>query len=363
MQSFRVLAFRLYLPCGAARGCCSLPLGSVPAGTARRTGDGPTPAGLSNPSIETQDSKPHPRCVRGFSLVELLVAVAVLSTLMVLLFGFFDQATQAWQASERKIDSFREARAALFYLRRDLQGMVVDENIPWVMFNNPQAINDAPPPAGYGPIRAGAPPTAHGDTLFFISRQSPEAQEAGSLGDLCAVGYYLVYSSNLPAGVSGIQGRSYKLHRYFKSSNSTWEQGGATGTGLRPFLTALSTQRALDRSSGLPATEAAAFLATNQMLFAAANPVSADEVLARNVINLFIRAYREDHSQIPTAGPVGEKPSFFEISLLALNNDTAAKLASQADWHAPADVNARSPLLQKNAREFRVRVDVPRRTP
>ena len=287
------------------------------------------------------------------------MAVAVLSTLMVLLFGFFDQATQAWQASERKIDAFREARAALYFLRRDLQGMVVDENIPWVMFNDPQGVNDAPPPSGYGPIRATAPLAANGDTLFFISRQSLDAQEAGSLGDLCAIGYYLSYSSNLQAGDSGIPRRSYKLHRYFKSSNAAWEQGGATATGLRPFLTALSTQRAADASGGQPATAAAAFLASSQTLFAAANPVSGDEVLARNVVNLFIRAYRSDHTQIPTAGPLGEKPAFFEISLLALNNDTAAKLASQADWHAPADFNARTPLLKENAREFRVRVDVP----
>jgi prepilin-type N-terminal cleavage/methylation domain-containing protein len=302
-----------------------------------------------------------PRTIRpgGFSLVELLVAVAVLSTMMVLLFGFFDQATQAWQSSERKIDAFREARAALYYLRRDISAMVVDENIPWVMFNNPEAINDAAPPSGFGPIRSSAPPQAHGDTLFFISRQSLEAQQNGSLSDLCAVGYYLIYSPNLESGVQGVARRSYKLHRYFQSSNDAWEKTGPPALGLRPFLVALSAQRASDAAASQPATAASVFLQTNQLLFPAANPVSGDEVLARNVINLFIRAYDSDNTQIVTEGPVAEKPAYFEISLLAVNNDTAAKLATQADWHAPADFNARSPLMKENAREFRVRVHVP----
>lgn len=309
----------------------------------------------------TRNQKLEPRPRRGFSLVELLVAVAVLSTMMVLLFGFFDQATQAWQTSERKIDAFREARAALHFLRRDLQSMVVDANIPWVMYNDPQAISDAPPPGGFGPIRSGAPPVAHGDTLFFVSRQPLDAQEAGSLGDLCAVGYYLRYSPDLTvteAGTGRIRS-TYKLHRYFRSSNAAWEQAGSPAVGLKPFLTALAAQRGTDTASSLPPTPAHTFLAANQILFPAANPVSGDEVLARNVINLFIRAYTAAHTQISTAGAVEEKPAYFEISLLALNNDTAAKLAQQADWHAPADVNARTQLLRENAREFRVRVEVP----
>jgi hypothetical protein len=129
--------------------------------------------------------------------------------------------------------------------------------------------------------------------------------------------------------------------------------------GLKPFLKALAAQRASDTAASLPPTPAHTFLTNNQILFAAANPVSGDEVLARNVINLFIRAYTATHTQIPTAGAVGEKPAYFEISLLALNNDTAAKLAQQADWHAPANVNDRSQLLRENAREFRIRVEVP----
>lgn len=282
--------------------------------------------------------------VRGFSLLELLVATAVLSTMMVLLFGFFDQATQAWQTSERKVDAFREARAALFFLRRDLQAMVVDEHLSWVFYNDPQAV----PPA-YGSIVAKAPPRAHGDTLFFISRQSPEAQKSGSRGDLCAVGYYLHFSPDLTVAEAGT-GRirsTYKLHRYFQSSDEAWERGGQ---GLLPFLRARATQ---------PATPADALLRSSQLLFFPANPVAEDEILARNVINLFIRAYDSANTLLPADGPLLTRPAYFEISLLALNNDTAAKLASQEQWHAPADFNSRSQLLRENAREFRLRVNLP----
>lgn len=298
-------------------------------------------SGEVNPKPETRNKKPGPIARQGFSLVELLVAMAVLSVMMVLLFGIFDQATDAWRRSEQKIDAFREARAALHYLKRDLEAMVVDANVPWVFFADPRQVPDAPPPAGYGPVRAAAPPAANGDTLFFISRQPMEAQESGSLSDLCAVGYYLNYTNN--PGV-GAPAQSYKLYRYFHSSNPTWVSGAS---GLQPFL--------VQRSASANLT-AAQVLAAGQTLFAAANPVSGDEILARNVINLFIRAYNAAGAEMTAGvnGPLAEKPAFFEISLRALNQDTAAKLNSQADW-----INNSHPLVVQNQREFRVRVAVP----
>jgi prepilin-type N-terminal cleavage/methylation domain-containing protein len=72
-----------------------------------------------------------PRSAPGFSLIELLASMSVLTVMCLLLLMFLDQAMTAWRHSERKIDAFREARAALHFLRRDLQSMLVDERIPF----------------------------------------------------------------------------------------------------------------------------------------------------------------------------------------------------------------------------------------
>lgn len=239
----------------------------------------------------------------AFSLVELLVSMAILSTLMVILFSFFDQATKAWQSSEKKIDAFREARAAFFYLKRDLQGMVVDSNIPWFYYDDPTT-------AG---IQSNTSPNAYGDSLFFISTQASGAQEAGKdTSSLCAVGYYLAYTPD-PGHMGG--GRSsYKLYRYFRSSDDAWNDT-ANNKGLFPFLQSVT----------------ASTPNTNLLL----PPIINDEVIARYIINFFVTPLDTSLNAITTAGANNTKPAFVNISLTAFSYATAQKLANQSAWHNP----------------------------
>ncbi len=75
-------------------------------------------------------TSPLPARAHGFSLIELLAAVAVFSILIVVLFGVLDAATRLWQTSERRVDSFREVRAALNVLRGDIANAVMLTNNP-----------------------------------------------------------------------------------------------------------------------------------------------------------------------------------------------------------------------------------------
>jgi len=288
----------------------------------------------------------------GFSLVELLVSMAVLSTMMLLLFGFFDQATKAWSSSEKKIDAFREARAALYFLRRDLNSLLLTENLPMVYFDNPTTAQNQG-------LFVGNPPTqAHGDFIMFLSSQAPEVLGSGQ-SEVCAVGYYLAYwRTSSGSGQNAINNASFQLHRYFFDSDETWNNSGAgasTASGLFPFLQ--SNPNPVNGSfSGYP--------------FAPATGTpNGDDVIARNVINFECRPYDEDNNPIipsnPTAGylyldqndPAIEEISYFRVALTAFNFDTAQKLSSPDDWYMdPVDPN----LLQSQAAQiFTTKIAVP----
>src|SRR2546423_5827049 len=62
----------------------------------------------------------HSHSLASFTLVELLVAIAVTVMIVALLSAVFTAAGKQWQASDQRIDSFRDARAALQIISRDL---------------------------------------------------------------------------------------------------------------------------------------------------------------------------------------------------------------------------------------------------
>lgn len=267
---------------------------------------------------------------RGFSLVEILVSVAILSVIMVLLFGFFDQATQAWKFSEKKIDAFREARAAMYYLRRDISALVISTDLPLVHYDNPKSV----PPDLYtgGPT----PPAAHGDFILFISSQSPEAQ-GNAKSDLCAVGYYLAYwRAQGGSGAAANNHASFNLHRYFYNSDNTWQNPASAGIGIFPKLT---------QPGGI--------------LFAAAQGSAiGDEVIARNITNFSCVPYDADNNPITAVGgQITERPNHFRISLTAFNFDTAQKFNAQEDWYY--DEASATPLERQNAQVFSMKVALP----
>ncbi|MDZ4788285.1 MAG: prepilin-type N-terminal cleavage/methylation domain-containing protein [Blastochloris sp.] len=276
----------------------------------------------------------------GFSLVELLVSTAILTTLMVLLFGFFEQATRAWQNSEKKVDAFREARAALYFLKRDLEALYVDNEVPYFVCADP---SNTVPVAYSGASR---PPSEHGNALFFISKQPFDSQEASKAkSDLCAIGYYLVFDRD-PAAI-GTTRSSYRLLRYFKSSDETWNNSSTPGFGLWPFFKSITTPGgAPDFSKLFPTAE---------------GRTTGDEVIARNVINFKVRALDREYQELqPTdTNRYNVKPAFFDLSLTALNLETSQKLKTQKDWHKTGPSYGGSDLFQKNAQEFSLRVALP----
>jgi hypothetical protein len=240
-----------------------------------------------------------PKGVWAFSLIELLVAVSVLTFFLLILFQMFNETARAWAAAERKVDSFREARAALFYISRDLRNIYSSTNAPMLI-------------QGTGKI---------GTNLYFIASCPPEAQDSASRSDLCTVGYSVVYTVDASAGLS-----SYKLYRYFLSSSPTF-----TNILAGPLS-----------------------LYVNPPPNPSLNSVY-DEVMARNVFDMKIEAVGTNGVAWDfTPGITNSSLSLLKITLQAYNRTTAAKLAGPTDWG-----NTNAPLQRANLQEFSTAVAFP----
>lgn len=156
----------------------------------------------------------------AFTLIELLVAMTVGILLIVILFQIFGVAATAWQRSENQVDAYREARAALQLMTRDLSA---------ISFQFPTGPASLPTDGGIAP------------NLVLDKYPSPDpARQAGDLNNeevyclttvpntglssLCAVGYFCQWLPDVARNGAKAP-RAYALYRQFLGSGSTTQPG------------------------------------------------------------------------------------------------------------------------------------------
>ncbi|MDD5199667.1 MAG: prepilin-type N-terminal cleavage/methylation domain-containing protein [Terrimicrobiaceae bacterium] len=255
------------------------------------------------------------RICRGFTLLELLVSMSILALLLVILMGMVDGATKLWRQSENRVDSFREARAALNIIASDLQSIYVAANPKNYSAATPKFFALNSPDGAEAAIKE-----SKSDSLFFVAALPSDSQKPGAnKSDLCSVGYFLAFA---PASLGNVK-ESMNLYRYLRSSDDTFA--------------ALNDTLPLARGVTI-------------------GP-SGEEVLARNITSLKIQAYVVD----PTTHKPAEfkasatqpAPDFVDIELTALNNDSVKRLKSKADWKDTTSIT-----YNQNARTFSTRVNI-----
>jgi type II secretory pathway pseudopilin PulG len=165
----------------------------------------------------------------GFTLVELLIATGI-TVAMVLMLGLMlgSLMSSASHATER-VDAFRDARAALQVMERDLRNLVRTQWNP-DPFASPAPCPTATPStaqpvtllAAYFVLKdiyTADPATAgnHNQQLYALAA----AKTTASSGDVCAVGYYCRWDDQLHA---------YSLRRFFRNSAATFAVMQAAGS-------------------------------------------------------------------------------------------------------------------------------------
>ena len=304
----------------------------------------------------------------AFTLTELLVSMAILSGLIVLLFAVVDGTTKTWNQSEQRVDAFREARAALFVISRDLQTMVPSPDVGPQPYPTPTptptttplptptpvptpdgiadfshffVVNDSeylaahpevtfPQPSGGAQLgNRGTAGSGESDALFFmtalpVNAQAPNANAPQKpKSDVSLVGYYQRYDIPPTGAISGAPS-TFKLYRYLENSDATFNR-------IKNF-------------TANPPTATVIISA----------PSVNDEVLARNVIDFRVKAYDETMTNIVPWDPK-KTPHAVDISITAYNYSTANRFLDRADW-----MNFTSAKNAPSRQTFSTRVYLPR---
>jgi hypothetical protein len=271
-------------------------------------------------------------------LVELLIA-AVITVVIVVMLGLMlgSLMTSASHASQR-VDAFRDARAALQMMERDLSNLV---RAQWNIQTSPVPTPIPSPitrPAAYFALDKRWQDLAN-DPYCDPANGNPNRQMFGLIatkssapGDMCAVGYYCRWDTELHA---------YTLRRFFLDATTTFNV----------FTSAAVT---------------AANYASDSDLYA---PSVNDEVLAAYVWNLNITMRDAAGNVIntypyicdPNAATPNPLPAAVEISFNAMSPQAARTIMSVSsaptDWMDATTQNYQR-LVKPHAYEFRTRISL-----
>ena len=268
--------------------------------------------------------------VSAFTLVELLIATGITVAMVLMLGLMLGSLMGSASHTTARVDAFRDARAALQMIERDLRNLVRGQWSPDPFTNptpapcNPSGVaTGVTLPAAYFALKdIYADPATVGNHNQLYALVA--AKTTGSSGDVCAVGYYCRWDDQL---------HSYSLRRFFRNSASTFA-----------------------------AMQGAGSYAGDSVLY---TPGATDAVLAAYVWNLKLTPY--DAAGNPAAYPcvcdqsaaaARMLPAAIEISFNAMSPQAARTVMSVTSdpnvW-----MNMDPNLVKPHAYEFRSRINLP----
>jgi prepilin-type N-terminal cleavage/methylation domain-containing protein len=159
----------------------------------------------------------RPRQARGFTLVEILTATAIMALLVSLVMTILNQVVTAWNRSSDDLNLGREARRALSIVTQDLQQAVFrSDGSQWFSSTDEQTPDS--------PIRD----VTNTRLIFFTTaglrptKDDALSGKAGNpiYGDVCAVEYRITYGD--PFDNQNSDQKTFSLHRVVVDPASTF---------------------------------------------------------------------------------------------------------------------------------------------
>jgi prepilin-type N-terminal cleavage/methylation domain-containing protein len=189
---------------------------------------------LSNSKLKTQNSKLRGR---GFTLVEILVVLALLSLIVYALMVVFNGTQRAFRASLTQTDSLESGRAVMGLIAGDLETMIPSDDVSNYFINNglietSNAVNFSTfvnanfafPPSPLYQSLVGSPDGALRtnvlENIFILGKGN-----LNGVPSWIGTGYFC--NSNLPDGTL------YPLYRFYMTTNASSGGSGANGLYLQ----------------------------------------------------------------------------------------------------------------------------------
>lgn len=244
---------------------------------------------------------------QGFTLVELLLALAISSVLVLLLVNVVSAALNAWQQGRNQIDTFANARQALGRIADEIQGAIASPAPKTIEFSENVGILQPTP----------SPQQGVSEIVFFVA---PYPNSAG--GDLCVIAYR--HNST-----------THELQRAFVDSQGAWNGSPRYQSGGYPALLSAAQWR----------------------------------TVAKGVLEFELQSYSQtelDSNTTPTPAPVdwnsvggastmlGNTPRQVVIRIKVVDDKTLPKLVGLSPGNATYDR-----LATQAAREFTASVLLP----
>jgi prepilin-type N-terminal cleavage/methylation domain-containing protein len=114
--------------------------------------------------------KVRPARDAAFTLVELLVAIAILVSIVLILTSLITAVSKAWASGEQQVSEFQDGRAILELISRELSQAVISPSLQFIQ----------------NPSLGSTPQRANSDSIFW---QAPAASTSN--GNLAEIGFYL----------------------------------------------------------------------------------------------------------------------------------------------------------------------------
>ncbi len=130
---------------------------------------------------------------RGFTLIEMLVSISVLSFMLLMMAQMTGLAEQAWRVEQNRIDNFSKARSMVDMVTDDLQRAVVRGDLPIFNTSSPNATPTVTANGlYYFPTSTMTPSTSSFTNAFYTRLPGVPASASTQVRDISLVSYTIV---------------------------------------------------------------------------------------------------------------------------------------------------------------------------
>lgn len=179
-------------------------------------------------------------CRRGFTLIELMTAMAITGMLVVVIMQLTNQSIDLWRAVSEDVSTSTRARAALQALSRDFESFQMrgyDNKYQWLFAKADESMDNVPkglkiPRSAQCVFFACAPdrnPSVSSSTALRQNYRQARAHNRDTQGDVNAIGYRLMFRDqilNMPGADGSDKGvyPLFSLYRQVVPPRPTFEQ-------------------------------------------------------------------------------------------------------------------------------------------